>query len=753
MVQEDIKVEEIPSPCAKMWQTARSELGVVGTQLSASASGWSFHIYYEIFISFPELHKQWTVRRTYQEFVDLHRQLQQSFPAKLAQRYIVLPRPSRVEFNLTTQARYASSAKRLKEKLNSYLHRLLELVDVCASPIFQTFFNPREQDESPIETSPSSASPSPPTLVLEKPVSPSNDSACSTATTSDASSRDRFSRRGSDWQLEKSLSLSSNISCDQISTGEKATLETLHQRRTPAHVLPPPSLVVKTTSNCSSVVLYGSSISLRTCGGLRLGLTKRSAWSGSQKMAAVAAGGAGIVLSGPVGLTLAGIASLSRHQLSKTYSLSISSKETVKHSEFLIESASALSGVGRAVHYNEPFRLLNTSRNVYLRVAIPVDSKRGYVSATSGATSASLFRWVSPLGYVGPVVCGAPACLQVVEAPWTDELLAVHKDFVTTDGSPAVFKLVLTNHPCLANEDMSRTVARPLPKPVVVRIMAYNVWFLPPVASSLLNLSPFKAQRAHAIPSALPPNVDLVVFCEAFDGGAKIVLATEMKRRGFLYETRNAGSKSSMKAVDSGVFCMSKYPLEEYDELLFGSAAAGDDKIADKGAIYVQMRKGGEVIHVVGTHMQAWESDAAIACREKQLEKIAAWIEDKKIPRRDALIYAGDFNIDKTADTKEYGTMLGMLKAANPETRPGTSEHSFDPFTNILASKGKSSGGKLERLDYVMYGTEFRKPRSCWTQVLPLKVQDGGWEDRSTYDNIVQDLSDHYPVLSEFHFG
>ncbi|RHY28314.1 hypothetical protein DYB32_006073 [Aphanomyces invadans] len=745
-----------------LWASSSSQIGIVDIHMTLLPSGWSYHVTYDILVSFPDMHQEWVVRRTYQDFVDLHRHLLSTFHKKLTHRRITVPRQSRVEFHLSVEARYAQSAKRMRERLNAYLHRLLEIHDVHTSGVFRQFFVRRDSDFDVASTDPATSSPSGMSITKqvdakELDVSPtSNESVCSTASTTTASQSYDLGPvvAGRDWQLHHALRLSDSSA--KLTAQDMVAAATMHQARTPLDVLPPVASVAQVTSNCSSLVLYGSAVSIRTCGGLRVGLTKRSAWSGSQKMAAVAAGGAGMVLlSGPVGLTIAAIGSLGKHHLSKAHSMSVQPKDQVLHDEFLVESASPFSGAARPVHYGDPIRLVNVSKHQYAKVALPVDSKRGYVSLASSIAAASVFRWVSPLHYVGPIVCGSPVCLQVADdtTPWNNELLAVHKDFITTDGAPAVCHLVLHNHPCLANEDKSCTVSRPLPKPVVVRAMAYNVWFLPPWVSSLFNLSPFKVQRAHAIPAALPDDLDIVVFCEVFDAGAKIVLATEMKRRGFLYETRNAGARRggfNAKAINSGVFAMSKYPLEHYDELLFGAAAAADDKVADKGAIYVQMKKRGEVIHVVGTHMQAWETDAAVAARDKQLKMLAAWVDSKKIPKRDAVVYAGDFNIDSAS--AEFDTMVTTLKATNPQTIAGTSEYSFDPFTNVLASTGKSSGGKQERLDYVMVGTEHRQPTSSWTQVIPLKV-DHGWEDKALYDTIVTDLSDHFPVLSEFHFG
>ncbi|ETV73038.1 hypothetical protein, variant [Aphanomyces astaci] len=621
------------------------------------------------------------------------------FHTTLGHRRMTLPKESRVEFQVSVEARYAQSAKRMRERLNAYLHRLLELPDIPASAAFRGFLSPRSTDlasSSDMKQTAADLSPS------------SSASACSTA-----------SAHLSDHSSPQDMML-----------------------RPPA--LPPLSSVVQIPSACTSVVLYGSSISLRTCGGLRLGLTKRSAWSGSHKMAAMASGAGMVLLSGPVGLPLAALGTLGTRHWNKAASLSVQPKHLVKHDEFIIESASPFSGAARPVHFNDLIRLYSVSKRQYLKLVESSSShnRRGYV--TSCSQSSTVFRWVSPLHVSdGPIVCGSQVCLQVAH-----ELLTVHKDFITTGPSPAVCQLLVRHHPpCLAAADGAVVPRR---EPVSVRILTYNVWFLPPLLASLLRLSPFKMERARAIPAYLPVDVDLVVFCEVFDLAAKAVLSAEMKRRGFLYETVS-GRRSRLKATDSGVFVMSRYPLDDADELLYGAAATGDDKVADKGAVYVRMTKSGQHIHVVATHLQAWKTDAAVAVRRTQLEMLARWIHAKNLPRRDAVVYGGDFNVDE-ADKTEYEWMLSTLNVKNPPTVAGTTGFSFDPGTNVLAATGKSSGGHVERLDYVVYGTEYRHPGTSSTQVLRLKATEG-WTDPSLYGGqIVYDLSDHYPVLSDFHF-
>ncbi|OQR91652.1 hypothetical protein THRCLA_08919, partial [Thraustotheca clavata] len=463
-------------------------------------------------------------------------------------------------------------------------------------------------------------------------------------------------------------------------------------------------------------------------------------------------------LSGPIGLTLGALGSIGKHQLSKTYSLFTAMKNVVKYDEFIIEVAEMFSSPSRQVKYGDNFRLINVGRNQYVRLAVPSDSKNAYLTVSSD--KGSQFRFVSPLGYVGPIVCGSPVCLQVADhkSQWIDDFVSVHKDFLTTDGPLGVFQLGVYEHPCMANEDISKTIARSYPRPVDVSVAVYNVWFLPPIATSLFNVSPFKARRAYAIPNAFLQAMDrlpdAMIFCEAFDSSAREILMSEMKRLGYLYETRVAGQMRGIKVLSSGVFAMSRFPIEHYDELLFGSASIGDDKAADKGAVYFQMKKGGEVIHIVGTHLQAWESEGAIASRKIQLKMIKDWITRKKISPRDIVIYAGDFNIDKElGQPTEFNDMIKILNAFDPAVDPESSPFSFDPETNVLASKGVSSGGRKERLDYVMCSNGHRKPYSAVSRILALKDAEG-FIDHNYNDgkSEVFDLSDHYPVLSEYQF-
>jgi hypothetical protein len=306
--------------------------------------------------------------------------------------------------------------------------------------------------------------------------------------------------------------------------------------------------------------------------------------------------------------------------------------------------------------------------------------------------------------------------------------------------------------------------------------MTYNVWLLPSIVSSFSDkLSPSSLLRAQAIPRCLAPlDLDVVVFCEAFDSTARELLVAGMKAQGFLYETRAVGAGasflSSKKAIDSGCFAMSRFPIYAFQERTFGSVAAGDDRMADKGVLYFQVRlptRDGEgdehanqSVHIVGTHLQAWETPTAVATRSSQLQLVREFVDALELPHDEPVVIMGDMNVNNCAgDASEYKSMLEALDVVDPPLADASSAFSFDPLTNALAVDGPSSGGQTERLDYVMLRRAHRQPVNTSTQVVQLKATPD-WQSPSTSPSSAMgdgaeqlvDLSDHYPVIAEFQF-
>ncbi|POM72462.1 Hypothetical protein PHPALM_10815, partial [Phytophthora palmivora] len=192
-----------------------------------------------------------------------------------------------------------------------------------------------------------------------------------------------------------------------------------------------------------------------------------------------------------------------------------------------------------------------------------------------------------------------------------------------------------------------------------------------------------------------------------------------MKSQGFIYETKVVGDVSllgSKKVIDGGCFAMSKYPLANCEEVTFGNVASGEDRYADKGVIYFQVRvpvqsnsgsEATEIVHVVGTHLQAWETPIAVSTRNSQLALMRKFVDSLNLPKDEPVIFAGDMNVNKHADGAqapdgEYTAMLDLLSVHDPKLQEKSAMYSFDPHSNNLAVDGPSSGGITERLDYIM---------------------------------------------------
>ncbi|ETV64891.1 hypothetical protein H257_18287 [Aphanomyces astaci] len=126
--------------------------------------------------------------------------------------------------------------------------------------------------------------------------------------------------------------------------------------------------------------------------------------------------------------------------------------------------------------------------------------------------------------------------------------------------------------------------------------------------------------------------------------------------------------------------------------------------MVDKVAVYVQMLKYGQVVHIFATHAQAWAHKAAMICRAKHIQLLAAWIHPEELPPDEAVLVAGDVNIDQFGKrSAEFDWMAATLQVETPSTVPEAPHFSFDPVTNVLASSGMSSGGKVERLEIMLW--------------------------------------------------
>ncbi|XP_056115433.1 sphingomyelin phosphodiesterase 5 [Rhinichthys klamathensis goyatoka] len=164
------------------------------------------------------------------------------------------------------------------------------------------------------------------------------------------------------------------------------------------------------------------------------------------------------------------------------------------------------------------------------------------------------------------------------------------------------------------------------------------------------------------VSSLFPSSVDIVCLQEVFDKRAALKLSRAL---GPLYEhvlydvgvyaCQPAGTCSSFKFFNSGLFLASRYPVMEAQYRCFPNSR-GEDALAAKGLLAVKVEIGlqkGEkkmVGYINCTHLHAPQGDGEI--RFEQLNMLTKWISEfQAVTRREDEmvmfdVLCGDFNFD-----------------------------------------------------------------------------------------------------------
>ncbi|KAE8910106.1 hypothetical protein PF005_g14235 [Phytophthora fragariae] len=385
------------------------------------------------------------------------------------------------------------------------------------------------------------------------------------------------------------------------------------------------------------------------------------------------------------------------------------------------------------------------------------------------APSDEFLRWGQPMSLVAKF--NGRACGIRPREYYKDSDL-----YLTTDATPTTIVPLREDGDlkCMAKES-TRYMAHLEKRQVNLSVGTYNVWMLPRKVSAFTSVSPKKNTRARLIGDLLPP-CDIWVLTECFDYRARDILLDKMSEAGYFFFSPTVGhkrmNKSNMrKLLNGGVLLASKYPILSVRVKLFEGACAGADKLADKGVLYCKILKDGLLVHVFSTHLQAWNDPLSRTMRKLQMDMVASFMRAMDIDEaNDVVLFVGDLNVNYWLNktNKEYDEMLGIFGAKDPSVvRPrklGNAsdsdkketaaeykhlrKYSFDPRVNALAADGLSSDGSLELLDYILYSRTHRQPKSATSWVQPLATRSPWmWRSQPHYN-----LSDHFPVVSEFTF-
>ena len=187
---------------------------------------------------------------------------------------------------------------------------------------------------------------------------------------------------------------------------------------------------------------------------------------------------------------------------------------------------------------------------------------------------------------------------------------------------------------------------------------------------------------------------------------------------------------------DGGVVIVSRWPIELQRQRLFEDRCNGADCLADRGVLYVRIRRDGQPVHLFATRLQAGAEHGQT--RADQLRLLKDMIDELKIPADEPVLIGGTLNIDRFADerTGAFTGMLVLLDASHPPpARGGSHEPTFAPNENPMAQ-----GRGPEHLDYLLYSESHLQPLTAALTVHRIAAQG-------------RYLSDHYAVQGRFAFG
>ena len=262
-----------------------------------------------------------------------------------------------------------------------------------------------------------------------------------------------------------------------------------------------------------------------------------------------------------------------------------------------------------------------------------------------------------------------------------------------------------------------------------VNILSWNLYMRPRAA-----FHNGQVKRAPAIVNELKDkDYDVIVFQEAFDNKARRIIWKGLKEK-YPYQSGKPKRKYFFK-ISTGVFIISKLPLEVLDHIYF-SECGGSDCFAIKGAALINVTKNGKAFQIVGTHLQAasGKKKTASEIRKIQYDEINAKL---LMPYKKAGVpqfLVGDLNTKKSNE-EAYNNLKKDLEMEDGEIS-GPNQYSSDGSTNDF----KDADDKAKLIDYVLCKKNGAKINSIKRTV---KIFKSDWSVKH------KDLSDHYAVLAE----
>lgn len=224
-----------------------------------------------------------------------------------------------------------------------------------------------------------------------------------------------------------------------------------------------------------------------------------------------------------------------------------------------------------------------------------------------------------------------------------------------------------------------------------IKVMTWNTYLIPPPWNNTKQ-----ADRTEVMAEKLPSmEHDVMFFQEAFYDKKRndLIKATKVSHP---YSAIPKKGKKIKQIQDSGLFVVSKHPMEIVDQVIFKDCDNADC-LSSKTALMVEVTlPGGKKVQMINTHMQASEQPKSIAIRKKQFEEIKAMMAKHQKPGV-AQILLGDLNVNGN-DGNEYGESLKLMEMdSTPLDGDVKGTNGFDTGECFK----KTGDGKEEWLDHI----------------------------------------------------
>ncbi|MGW7003136.1 sphingomyelin phosphodiesterase [Streptomyces sp. NPDC054933] len=285
------------------------------------------------------------------------------------------------------------------------------------------------------------------------------------------------------------------------------------------------------------------------------------------------------------------------------------------------------------------------------------------------------------------------------------------------------------------------------------------------------------AQRTPVVESVVRQhNADVVVLDELFNHSSTDDITTKLADL-YPYRTPVVGQvcsgggwngisgdcSNSPFVINGGTMILSKYPITaQYAHVFTNSTSGTWDYNANKGAALVQVDKNGSKTWVVGTHLQADQSNTATdttqATRLAQLGEIRDWVNGI-VGASGPVLIGGDLNVeyfngqtrgDYANAQAAVGGVLGT-PASDPSQSLTTIDCKVSAWCQYMAGVESFPTDYTDDVDYIGYLNAPGRPTPA---ALPNVAIDfdpqSGWTSGQTDTNAP---SDHYPVEATFQLG